>query len=182
MRRHGGERMGGIFVVGANGCGKTTLARALAERLGFRHIDIEDYSFEPSDVPYSRPRDRETVREMIKKAMQEWPDFVFSAVNGDWGEAICRHCSCIVYLHAPQEVRMARIEQRSLHAMGKRVQPDGDLYAQEQAFLHFVRTRTMEKTDCWVESMNCPVFHMDATQPTAQLVQDVMARLEKMNL
>ena len=35
----------GICLCGLNGCGKTTLAKALAETLGFKHLDIENYYF-----------------------------------------------------------------------------------------------------------------------------------------
>ena len=46
----------GIIVFGANGSGKTTLGRELAQLLGFAHLDIEGYSFYPSEIPYSQPR------------------------------------------------------------------------------------------------------------------------------
>ena len=46
----------GIIVFGANGSGKTTLGRELALAFNYKHMDIEDYYFEKSDIPYTKAR------------------------------------------------------------------------------------------------------------------------------
>ena len=46
----------GIIVFGANGSGKSTLGRELARVLNFAHLDIEDYYFEQSEIPYTKVR------------------------------------------------------------------------------------------------------------------------------
>ena len=48
----------GIIVCGANGSGKSTFGRELARALRYRYMDIEDYYFKESAVPYSEPRRR----------------------------------------------------------------------------------------------------------------------------
>ena len=35
----------GIAIMGLNGCGKSTLAHAIAKRLDFYEMDVEDYYF-----------------------------------------------------------------------------------------------------------------------------------------
>ena len=49
----------GIIVFGANGSGKSTIARELANILNFKHMDIEDYHFENSEIPYTIERSHE---------------------------------------------------------------------------------------------------------------------------
>ena len=46
----------GIIIFGANGSGKTTLGRELANILNFKHMDIEDYHFKKSEIPYTVER------------------------------------------------------------------------------------------------------------------------------
>lgn len=41
-----------IHVFGAAGAGVTTLARALADHLGHRHLDADDYLWMPTEPPY----------------------------------------------------------------------------------------------------------------------------------
>jgi len=43
----------GIMVFGASGSGTTTLGREFAKILGFTHLDIDDYFWEKTDVPYT---------------------------------------------------------------------------------------------------------------------------------
>ncbi|MBO4884841.1 MAG: hypothetical protein J5602_05975, partial [Clostridia bacterium] len=35
----------GILVMGLNGCGKSTVGKALAEKIGWRFMDAEDFYF-----------------------------------------------------------------------------------------------------------------------------------------
>ena len=46
----------GIILLGANGSGKTTLGRELARVLNFAHLDVEDYWFYKTSIPYASVR------------------------------------------------------------------------------------------------------------------------------
>ncbi len=77
----------GIVVCGLNGCGKSTLGRALAKELGFHYIDNEDLSFSRTcvDDPYTNPRSRQEVEKLLMSEVKKYNDFVFAAVKGDYG-------------------------------------------------------------------------------------------------
>lgn len=49
----------GIIVFGANGSGKSTFGHELASILNFKHMDIEDYYFEKTEIPYTVERSHE---------------------------------------------------------------------------------------------------------------------------
>lgn len=161
----------GIVICGANGSGKTTLAAALAQALGYKHMDIEDYYFIESEIPYTKQRTREEVQQLLLKDMQTYKRFVFSAVNGDMGEEIGAMYRCAILLSAPLALRLARIRQRSYDTFGKRAEPGGDMYEQEQRFFDFVATRSMEKTEQWLGSLSCPVIEMDGTKEISENVK-----------
>ena len=75
----------GIAIMGLNGCGKSTLAHAIAKKLGFYEMDVEDYYFPEQknsrqaileqkydvrceykgELPYSMPCSAKEVQEMI---------------------------------------------------------------------------------------------------------------------
>lgn len=42
----------GIILLGANGCGKSTLGCELARSLNFAHFDVEEYYFYQTDIPF----------------------------------------------------------------------------------------------------------------------------------
>lgn len=59
--------MNKIIVCGGNGAGKSTLGKYLAEKLGWKFIDIEDYYFPPSNTDYNYEAARTTFRGRRKK-------------------------------------------------------------------------------------------------------------------
>lgn len=168
----------GILLMGGNGCGKTTLGKRVAALLGCPHIDMEDYAFEPSEIPYARPRPREEVCALIRSQLRAHPRFVFSAVNGDMGEEINALYDFIVYIHAPLAVRMERMQKRSLERFGSRVLEGGDMYESEQAFMRFAAGRSLEKAERWTKDRCCPVFCVDGTLPIETNAQLIVKRLE----
>ena len=156
---------GGIVICGANGCGKTTLAKALAERLGCKHMDIEDYCFEKSDNPYAKARTEEEARALMLSDIRKHGRYVLSCAGGDMGEAINATYRCVVYLSVPLDIRMRRVRQRAVDKFGTRVLPGGDMYEQEQRFFDYVAARSMEKTEEWLKTLPCPVIYADGTKP-----------------
>jgi len=153
----------GIIVFGANGSGKTTLGRELARILKFKHMDIEDYCFEKSEIPYTQLRSREEFLELMLVDIKKYHSFVISTVIGDLGDIIPEFYQLAVYLSAPFELRMERVKQRSYEQYGERVLQGGDMYEQEQKFFDFVASRSLSKIDRWAETLTCPVVNVDGT-------------------
>lgn len=81
----------GILVCGLNGTGKSTLGKALAERLNFYFIDNEDLYFPKTDANYmyASPRTRGEVERLLSQEIKAHENFVFCSVKGDYGERIC---------------------------------------------------------------------------------------------
>jgi len=153
----------GIIVFGANGSGKTTLGRELARILKFKHMDIEDYCFEKSEIPYTKLRSREEFLELMLVDIKKYHSFVISTVIGDLGDEIPDFYQLAVYLSAPFELRMERVKRRSYEQYGERVLQGGDMYEQELKFFDFVASRPLSTIDCWAETLTCPVIRVDGT-------------------
>ncbi len=164
----------GICVCGLNGSGKTTLAGALARKLDFKHMDIEDYYFLPSEIPYSVSRTREEAERLLSSDMQNYHRFVFSAVDGNLSSEINVKYDLVIYLHAPLDVRMERVKKRELDKFGDRVLPDGDMYEQEQRFFDFVSKRNADTVEAWIETVSCPVIYLDGTRNIDDNVREII--------
>ena len=155
----------GIVVFGANGSGKTTLGRQLAKTLNFKHMDVEDYYFEKSDIFYSHPRSKDEVINLMLDDIEKYRDFVISGVTCDFGEKIAAMYSCAVFLSAPIELRMGRIRDRAIDKHGERAMPGGDIYEDRVKFIEYARTRDLSVIDKWAKTLTCPIIHLDATKP-----------------
>lgn len=165
----------GIIVFGANGSGKTTLARELAHILGFKHMDVEAYAFEPSEIPYSAPRSREDCAARMLADMQRYGAFVLSAVTGEFGEEIASFYDLAVRIEVPKDIRLERVEQRAIMQHGDRVRIGGDMYEGNQSFMEFVASRPLEHIDRWAETLACPVVEVDGMRENEEVAKEIAA-------
>ena len=151
----------GIIVFGANGSGKTTLARELARIPNFKHMDIEDYYFKKSEIPYTVSRSHEECAALMLADIEKYGSFVISAVNGDFGDRITKFYELAVYISVPHEIRMERVKQRDREKYRDRVCEGGDMYEQQLEFYDFVANRNLSRIDEWAETLTCPVIRVD---------------------
>lgn len=171
----------GIIICGLNGSGKTTTGRLVAEKLGIKRMDVEDYYFLDSEIPFSVSRTKDEVRELMWADIQLHKSYVLSSVGCDWGEKIENTCALAVFLTAPKETRMARIDHREIVRFGDRVLEGGDMYEQQKRFRQFVAGRSEEPYRAKVMQLNCPVLELDSTQPLEVIVEKICNYYESLS-
>ena len=170
----------GILVCGLNGTGKSTLGKALAERLHFYFIDNEDLYFPKTDSKYmyAIPRTREEVEKLLFSEIKAHGDFVFASVKGDYGESVYPFFQYAVLIDVPKDVRMKRVRNRSFQKFGNRMLSGGDLYEQEERFFAFVKSRAENTVEKWIQSLNCPIIRIDGTKPIEENIKLVIKQIQ----
>ena len=174
--------MAGILIAGLNGCGKTTLGRALAERLGWQRLDVEGYYFPDMTVPYANARPEDEVRSLMLEDIRTGGDFVLSSVHCDLGDAIRSRISLAVWLRAPTALRMARIERRELERFGARVLPGGDMYERQRRFRAFAEGRDESVVSRSLGVLDCPLLMLDASLPIGENVEAILRQVQDRGL
>jgi gluconokinase len=119
-----------IILMGVSGVGKTTLARALAEQLGWRFVEGDDFHPEGNVVKMAAgvpltDEDRapwlERLRQLVAQALERGEDVVMtcSALRRSYRERLTVDPSRIrwVYLKAPRAVLSSRMLGRTGHFM-----------------------------------------------------------------
>ena len=169
----------GIQICGLNGCGKSTLGRALAERIGFHFIDNENLYFSRAntDEPYINPKSRADVERLLMDEVFQHPNFVFSAVKGDYGKDIIPMYDYVVVIEVPKEIRSQRVRNRSFQKFGCRMLMGGDLYDQEERFFQMVASRSDEYVDSWLQTVKCPIIRVDGTKSIDENVKHIIRAL-----
>jgi shikimate kinase len=111
-----------IIVVGFMGCGKTTVARALAERLGCAMVDLDSFITDreghtPAEiiVQDSEPSFREIETQALRVVLEENAARVIALGGGAWmieaNRALAAKHDCLsVWLDAPFELCWERIQ------------------------------------------------------------------------
>lgn len=172
----------GLIICGLNGSGKSTLGRALAEHLGWRFIDNEDLYFPKDDPDYlfAHQRTQEEVERLLLEEVQRDERFVFAAVKGNYGDAVLPYYKAAVLVEVPREIRLQRVQQRSLDKFGDRAKPGGDLYEREKWFFDHISARPEDYASRWLDTMNIPILQVDGTRPVGEnltVIEDWLRRL-----
>lgn len=104
-----------IAIVGNSGAGKTTLARALARRLGLSHVELDALYHEPGWTPASLENFRERTAGAV--AGEAWvADGNYSQVRDlVWGQA-----DTLVWLDYPLPFMLARLTRRTFRRLKTR--------------------------------------------------------------
>ena len=153
----------GIIVFGANASGKKTVGRELARILNYKFMDIIDYHFEKSEIPYTVERPRENCLNLMLEDIEKYRSFVIAALTGDFGDIIPQFYELAVYISAPLELRLERYLQCAFEQHGARVLKGGDMYEQTQEFYDFIASRSLSGIEQWEKTLACPVIHVDGT-------------------
>ncbi|WP_243119402.1 AAA family ATPase [Roseburia sp. 1XD42-69] len=167
----------GIIICGLNGTGKSTLGKALAEKLHFHFIDIENLYF-PKTNPnyiYASPRTRKEVEKLLLHEIKTHKNFILASVKGDYGEVIYSLIQYAILLDVPKNIRLQRVKKRSFQKFGKRMLSGGDLFEQEEKFFRFVESRNESTVEEWVKTLKCPVMRIDGTKPIDENTDFIIA-------
>ena len=166
----------GIQICGLNGSGKSTLGRALAEKIGFYFIDDENLYFSRSNQnePYTNPKPRHEVEQLLMNEIKNHPDFVFAAVKGDYEKDIISMYDYVIMLEVPKSVRSQRVRNRSFKKFGSRMLLGGDLYNQEESFFQMVESRQDNYVENWLQTVKCPIIRIDGTKPIEENVEYII--------
>jgi cytidylate kinase len=169
-----------IILLGANGSGKSTLGRELARALDFAHIDVEEYYFYQSDIPYTAMRPVEERNAMLLADMKKHGSFVMSGDISGWGEEFITGFDLAIFLTAPTDIRLKRIEKREHERWGDRVRNGGDMYDQQQKFLKFAASRDIPQLEQKALLYSCPILHIDGKKTIDENASEIIEYIKEL--
>lgn len=158
-----------VHILGASGSGTTTLAQALAARLGCPHHDVDSYFWLPSDPPFQHIRDREARRAMLGADLEKPGDWVLSGSLCGWGDVYIPLFDLVVFLWIPRDLRMARVSAREVERYGSAIDPSGSMHAGSIAFMQWaagydeggLEIRSLRLHNDWLAALPGPVLRLE---------------------
>ena len=175
-----------IHILGASGCGVSTLGRAVAEAQRWPYFDTDDFYWLPTDPPFRLKREPEDRLERVLDATLGSECWVLGGALDGWGDRLVARFDLVVFLDAPTEVRLERLRAREAELFGPRIEPGGDMHEHHQRFIAWAASyetggigggRCRQLHEDWLARLRCPVLRLDASRPRPVLVDEVGARL-----
>ena len=180
------ERHPVIHLFGASGSGTTTLGRALAQALGYVHMDTDDYFWLPTDPKFTAKRPIPERLAMMNADLDaaETGAVISGSLTG-WGDALIPRFTLAVRVVTATAVRLERLRQREYAHFGDRIREGGDMYRNHLDFLDWaaqydtgdVTMRSRACHDAWQQTLPCPVVTVCGTDELSALVRQVQSAL-----
>lgn len=189
----------GIVIFGLNGGGKSTLTHALAKRIDYFEMDVEDYYFPEQkksrkwalennsviatehlgELPFSKPREKSEVQAAILEDIKAHPKFILSGVTMNWNKDIMACIDIAFWVQTPLEERLKRIQAREEKRFGARVHAGGDMYEQQVQFRKVVENRDSKAVEECAKKFNCPVIVLDGILPVEENLEKIIDNLKR---
>ncbi|CAA0125600.1 Uncharacterised protein [BD1-7 clade bacterium] len=99
-----------VVIFGNSGSGKSTLAKALCDKHGLAHFDLDTIAWEASQPPIRKPTDEST--KTIESFVVEHRNWVIEGCYADLLDMVMPHASEIIFLDLPVEVCIANAKNR----------------------------------------------------------------------
>jgi adenylate kinase family enzyme len=171
-----------IHIFGAAGCGSSTLGWALARQLGYQHIDVDEFYWLPTTPPFRRRRAAPERLRLLEDATGSARCWVLSGSVAGWGDALVPRFDLVVFLYAPTEVRLARLQRRERARFGNALDPGGLMHDQHQAFLRWATGyepglsggRTLRADATWLGYLPCRVMVLTGECGTREQIDRVL--------
>lgn len=176
-----------IHIFGASGSGTTTLANSLEQRLGWKHLDADDYYWKKTEPPFQVKIPLSERNMAITKDIEIYNSVIISGSMVSWGQQWESVFDYAVFLHIPPEVRMQRLMDREIERYGILLQTDAEIQLKSKAFLDWAqqyddpnfdgRSITVHKN--WIKKLKCPVIQIEGDTTIEERVQHVLCEVYK---
>ena len=174
-----------VHIFGASGSGTTTLAAALAERVGHAHLDTDDFFWLPTTPKFQTVRPLEERVALLRSALDQPGGWVLSGSLCGWGDVFIPRFELVVFIYLPPDVRMARLAGREVVRYGAdAIAPGGAHHAQYETFMAWAAaydtgnvSRTLALHEQWLATLPCPILRLTPAAPIADHLDLVLARL-----
>lgn len=180
-----------MTIIGASGTGKSTLAKAIGEKMRLPHFDSDHYFHFPTDPPFQKQRSPEDRLSLLMADLNQHSSWVLSGGAGVWKPAPTIAFTFVVFLYLPPLIRLERLRQRERQLYGSRVLKGGDMESDHQDFMQWSEkydsgaagdTNSLPSHKAFLNNLTCPVVRFESPMTTEKQVADILHKFAILDL
>ena len=175
-----------INIIGASGTGKSTLAKAVADKIECAHFDSDYYFHYPTDPPFQKQRPPRDRLSLLMADLTQHRSWVLSGGAGVWDPPPPVQYSLVVFLYLPPTIRLERLRSRERYLYGSRVEAGGDLDTDHKEFMTWTAgyddgtstgTNTLPSHLSFLKVVAAPILRIESPMTTEEQVRLVVKKL-----
>ncbi|MDD3397712.1 MAG: AAA family ATPase [Clostridia bacterium] len=180
-----------ICVIGAAGTGTSTIGRHIAFHYDIKQIESDYYAWEQTNPPFQKDRSYEEGRSLLNKAFDENENLIICGNVARWGKEFSDRFDLLVFLKAPTETRIKRINYRERELYGERVLDGGDMFENFKKFLWYAEHydvgdetfRSLKQHTNYIKNhIKCPVLEIDTYGNIDIILENLFSGIDKLIL
>lgn len=167
-----------IHIFGAAGSGTSTLGKAYAKEKGYTYLDVDDFHWMDTFIPFTIARPKEERVKLLKEAILKCENCVVSGALCVWGDELIPLFDLVIKVETPTSVRIPRLKEREKRRFGSRIEEGGDMYFNHIRFIEWakvydnggldVRSNLLHNT--WLKKIKQKTLILDGTKSVQELI------------
>ena len=162
-----------IHIFGASGSGTSTLGVAISNKFGYKHMDTDEYFWQPTNPPFTAKRELCERITLMERDIKSNEKVVITGSLSGWGDVLIPWFDLVVRVVTPTEVRIKRLKEREYQRFGNRIMADGDMYEDHLSFIEWAKEydlgdenmRSKVMHDRWTKLLQCEKVIVDGAKP-----------------
>lgn len=176
-----------IHIFGASGSGTTTLGKALHKKLGYRHLDADDYYWEKTDPPFQKKVPKAKRNQHVTRDFLAQENCIISGSMVSWGAEWASAFDLYVFLYLPPTIRMQRLQDREVERYGDLLLTDEKFKTSSKAFMDWARQyddgtfqgRSLTIHLDWIKVLEGTVLKIEGDTTVAERVEEVVTEIAR---
>lgn len=175
-----------IHIFGASGSGTTTLAKAIADKMGIKHYDTDNYFWKRTDPPYQTVRERDEREELLRLDLNKIESWVLSGSLCGWGDFAIPLFDLVIFLYLPMELRIQRLNRREMERFGSDIGNYGHPWHQNyKKFIEWAASydnggldmRSKSSHEKWISQLPYSVVRIESDRTIQENLNTVLNRI-----
>lgn len=177
-----------IHILGAAGTGTTSIGKHIAQYFNLPHIETDFFSWKQTNPPFSTYIEKAESAKAIRSWFDAQPSFVISGSLSKYGKDFAKDLDLVVFLTAPLDVRLKRIQAREKKLYGKRVLPGGDMHENYLSFVDFAKRydngdlsfrSKAQHQKFLTQDISCPIIEINTDCEQSKVLNGLIASISK---